>query len=46
MPQYNGALTDAESTLIDQRFRGLETNPHASTPWEEAKLRLMVPFKR
>ena len=24
--------------------RDLETNPHASVPWEEAKLRLMAPF--
>jgi len=42
----DGALTDAEKALIEQRFRGLEAHPHASVPWEEAKLRLMAPFKR
>jgi hypothetical protein len=41
-----GALTDADKALIEQRFRGLEANPHASVPWEEAKLPLMGPFKR
>ena len=41
-----GGLTDAEKALIEQRFRGLEADPHASLPWEEAKLRLMAPFKR
>jgi hypothetical protein len=39
-------LTDAGKALIEQRFRDLEANPHASGPWEEAKLRLMAPFKR
>ena len=42
----DGALTDAEKALIEQRFRDLEANPHASVPWEEAKSRLMAPFKR
>lgn len=42
----DGALTDAEKALIEQRFRDLEANPHASVPWEEAKIRLMAPFKR
>jgi adenine-specific DNA-methyltransferase len=40
-----GALTDVEKALIEQRFRDLEANPHASGPWEEAKLRLMAPFE-
>ena len=39
-------LTDAEEAQIVQRFRDLESNPHASVLWEEAKLRLMAPFKR
>ena len=30
---------------IEQCFQVLEANPHASVPWEEAKLRLMAPFK-
>ena len=42
----NRALTDAEKSLIEQRFRDLETSPRASVPWEEAKLRFMAPFKR
>jgi hypothetical protein len=42
----DGALTDAEKALIEERFQDLETNPHASIPWEEAKVRLMAPFKR
>ena len=42
----DGVLTDAGKALIEQRFRDLEANPHASGPWEEAKLRLMAPFKR
>ena len=42
----DGALTDAEKVLIEQRFLDLEANPHASGPWEKAKLRLMAPFKR
>jgi hypothetical protein len=42
----DGALTDAGKALIEQRFRDLEANPHASVPWEEAKLRLIAPFKR
>jgi hypothetical protein len=41
----DGALTDAEKALIEQHFRHLEANPRASVPWEEAKLRLMAPFK-
>ena len=40
----DGALTDAGKALIEQRFGGLETNPRASVPWEEAKLRLMAPL--
>ena len=42
----DGALTDAGEALIEQRFRDLEANLFASVFWEEAKLRLMVPFKR
>jgi hypothetical protein len=42
----DGALTDAEKALIEQRFRDLKTNPHASVPWEEAKPRRVAPFKR
>ena len=30
--------------LIERRFRDLEAKPHASGPWEEAKLRLRAPF--
>ena len=39
-------MTDAVKTLIERSLRDLEANPHASVPWEEAKLRLMAPFKR
>jgi hypothetical protein len=39
-------LTGAEKALIEQRFRELEANPHTFVPWEEAKIRLMAPFKR
>jgi hypothetical protein len=42
----DGALTEAEKALIEQRFRDLEADPHTSIPWEEAKVRLMAPFKR
>jgi hypothetical protein len=42
----DGALADAEKAPIEQRFRELEANRHASVSWEEAKLRLMAPFKR
>ena len=42
----DGALTDAGKALIEQRFRALGANPHASVLWEERELRLMVPFKR
>lgn len=42
----DGALTDAEKALIEERFRDLETNPHKSIPWDEAKVRLRAPFKR
>jgi hypothetical protein len=41
-----GATTDAERALIEERFRDLEANPHSSIPWAEAKARLMAPFKR
>ena len=41
-----GALTDAEKALIEERFRDLEANLHTSIPWAEAKARLMAPFKR
>jgi hypothetical protein len=42
----DGALTDAEKALLEERFRDFEANPHTSIPWEEAKVRLMAPFKR
>jgi hypothetical protein len=42
----DGALTDVEGAISEQRFRDLEANPHAAVSWEEAKLRLMAPFKR
>ena len=42
----DGALTDAEKALIEQRFRDREAGPHACAPWEEAKLWLIAPFKR
>ena len=41
-----GALTGAEKALIEERFRDLEANPQTSIPWEEAKERLLAPFKR
>jgi hypothetical protein len=41
-----GALTNAEKALIEERFRDLEANPQTSIPWEEAKGRLLAPFKR
>jgi hypothetical protein len=40
-----GQLTHAERALIERLFRNLDANPHASVSWEEAKLRLMAPFK-
>ena len=42
----DGALSDAEKALIEQRFRDLEANSEASIRWEEAKARLVAPFKR
>ena len=39
-------LTDVGKVPNEQRFRDLEANPHASDTWEEAKIRLMAPFKR
>ena len=42
----DGALTDAGKAPIEQLFRNLEAKSHACVPWEEAKLRLMAPFKR
>ncbi|MCZ7637725.1 MAG: hypothetical protein M5U12_17825 [Verrucomicrobia bacterium] len=41
-----GALTSAEKTLIEERFRDLEANPRTSIPWDEAKARLLAPFRR
>jgi uncharacterized membrane protein YgcG len=45
-PQLDRALTDAEKALNEQRIQDLEADPHTSVAWEEAKLRLMAPFKR
>ncbi|MCX6925252.1 MAG: hypothetical protein NT154_18880 [Verrucomicrobia bacterium] len=42
----DAALTAAEKALIEQHFRDLEANPHASAPWKGAKPRLMAPFQR
>ncbi|MGD0260860.1 MAG: hypothetical protein ABSD29_13670 [Verrucomicrobiota bacterium] len=42
----DGALTAAEKALVEQRFRDLERDPQTSIPWNEAKIRLMAPFKR
>jgi hypothetical protein len=42
----DGALTDAERALIQHRFQSLEANQRTAGCWEEAKLRLMAPFKR
>jgi hypothetical protein len=42
----DGALIDAEKALIEQRFRDLDANLHASVRSKEARLRLMAPFKR
>ena len=41
-----GALTSAEKALIEERFRDLETSPRTSIPWDEAKARLLAPFRR
>jgi hypothetical protein len=41
-----GALTSAEKALIEERFRDVEANPGTSISWEEAKERLLAPFKR
>ena len=41
-----GLLTDSENALIEERFRDLAANPQTSIPWEDAKVRLMAPFKR
>jgi DNA-directed RNA polymerase sigma subunit (sigma70/sigma32) len=41
-----GVLTDAEKALLEERFRDLDANPQTSMPWEEAKARLLAPFKR
>jgi hypothetical protein len=41
-----GLLTEAEKCLIEERFRDFEASPHASVPWEEARARLLAPFKR
>ena len=38
----DGMLTNATNALFEQRFRDLEANPHASVPWEAAKIRLMA----
>jgi hypothetical protein len=37
-------LTDMGKALVKQRSRDREADPHASGPWEEARLRLMAPF--
>ncbi len=42
----DGALTDADKALIEERFRDLEAGTQASIPWDEAKVRLLTPFKR
>jgi hypothetical protein len=42
----DGALTDAEKALIEQRFRDLEANPKSSIPWTDAKARLLAPFRQ
>lgn len=38
-----GLLTEAEKSLIEERFRDLEASPHTSVPWEEGKGRLLAP---
>jgi hypothetical protein len=40
------ALTDAGKAHIGQRFRDWEAKPRAFVAWQNAKLRLMAPFKR
>jgi len=42
----DGLLTEAEKTIIEERFRDLEKNPHTSIPWEAAKTRLLAFFER
>jgi len=42
----DGTLTAAKNALFEQRSWGRDPNPHASVPWEEAKIGLMTPFKR
>lgn len=41
-----GALTDAEKALIEERFRDLEANPQTSIDWNKAKASLLTPTKR
>ncbi len=42
----DGALSDADKALIEERFRDLNAAPGSSIPWETAKASLMAPFKR
>lgn len=41
-----GLLTEAEKSLIEERFRDLDASPHTSIPWGEGKAHLLAPFKR
>lgn len=42
----DGALTEREKKLIEERFQEFEANPHASVHWDEAKAELSAPRKR
>lgn len=42
----DGVLSEAEKTLIEERFRDVQANPHSSIPWDDAKARLAAPFSR
>jgi len=41
----DGVLSDAEKVLLEERFHDLQANRPTSIPWEEAKARLLAPFK-
>ena len=42
----DGALSNADRALIEERFRDLEAAPGCSIPWATAEARLMSPFNR
>jgi hypothetical protein len=42
----DGVLTDAEKSVIEERFRDMQANPNVAIAWDEAKLRLTTRFSR